>query len=313
LITFLRALGAAPATVARQAGEVDRMLQRYRAYLESERGLASGTLLYYERVARAFLNSIELERRHPDAFSGRSVSAFVLDDCRERNSGSARNVVVALRAFLRFLHVEGLTAVNLAAVVPAVAPHARKLPRSLDPDAVTQLLGSCDRQTVSGRRTFAVLGLLSRLGLRAAEVAAIVVGDIDWRAGELLVRGKGRRRSVMPVPVDVGEALADYLQHARAPIASDRLFVHLKAPAAPITPAAVAGIVRQACRVAGVPSIGPHRLRHAAATQTLRAGASLAEVAQLLRQQTEFTTAIYARVDRAALATVARQWPEVKR
>jgi site-specific recombinase XerD len=241
------------------------------------------------------------------------VSAFELDDCRERNPGSARNVVVALRAFLRFLHLEGLTAVNLAAVVPAVAPHARKLPRPLEADAIIKLLDSCDRQTVSGRRTFAVLMLLSRLGLRAAEVAAIEVGDIDWRAGELLVRGKARRSSVMPIPVDVGEALADYLQHARAPIALARLFVHLKAPTAPMSPAAVTGIVRQACRVAGVPSIGPHRLRHAAATQALRAGASLAEIAQLLRQQTEFTTAIYGRVDRTALATVARPWPEVTR
>jgi integrase/recombinase XerD len=222
-------------------------------------------------------------------------------------------VVVALRSLLRFLHVERLTDRGLAAAVPGVAPRPRGLPRALGPGVVARLLDSCDRRSAKGRRDFAVLLVLSRLGLRAAEVSAIELGDVDWRAGELLVRGKAGRRERMPLPVDVGEALAGYLQRCRPRAESERLFMRVVAPAGPLTSDAVSEIVRHACRRCGLPVVGAHALRHTAATETLRAGASLAEIGQLLRQQTAFTTAIYARVDRIALAELARPWPEPSR
>ena len=198
--------------------------------------------------------------------------------------GSAGNVVVGLRSLLRFLYVEGLIGGDLSAAVPAVAPRPRGLPRALPPArTVARLLASCDRRTAKGRRDFAVLTLLARLGLRAGEVSAIELGDLDWRAGQAAVRGKAGRRARMPLPVDVGEALAGYLQRGRPRVESERLFVRVVAPIAPLTSDAVSEIVRHACRRCGLPVVGAHALRHTAATETLRAGASLAEIGQLLQ------------------------------
>ena len=166
---------------------------------------------------------------------------------------------------------------------------------------IRRLLASCDRRTRTGRRDFAVLIVLSRLGLRAGEVAAIELSDIDWVAGELLVRGKGGRRERLPLPVDVGRALAGYVQRGRPRVPGGRLFLRVKAPAGGLSSSGVSGIVHAACRRCGLPVVGAHRLRHTAATETLRAGASLQEIGQLLRQQSSFTTAIYARVDRDRL------------
>jgi integrase/recombinase XerD len=187
------------------------------------------------------------------------------------------------------------------------------LPRALPPGTVARLLASCDRRHATGVRDFAVLIVLSRLGLRAGEVSAIELRDIDWRAGELLVRGKARQRARLPLPVDVGEALADYVQHARPAVSSSRLFMRVIAPITPLSSDAVSGIVGHVCRDAGVPAVGAHRLRHTTATEALRAGGSLAEIGQLLRQRSAFTTSIYARVDRSALRELGRRWPEAVR
>jgi integrase/recombinase XerD len=316
LLAYLHSIGVvslpavgAPATL----GEL--LIERYRAYLVSERGVAPSTLRAYLSLARRFIDEVASPAGDVDlaGLTAGMVSRFVLDDCGARSAGSAKNVIVALRSLLRFLHVDGFTGGELAAAVPSVAPHPRGLPRALPPGTVTRLLASCDRRSALGRRDFAVLMVLSRLGLRAGEVSAIELGDIDWRAGELLVRGKAGRRARLPLPVDVGEALAGYLQHGRPPVRSDRLFFRAIAPIAPLTSDAVSEIVRHACRRCGLPPAGAHRLRHTAATETLRAGGSLAEIGQLLRQQTAFTTAIYARVDRAALRELARAWPETGR
>jgi integrase/recombinase XerD len=172
------------------------------------------------------------------------------------------------------------------------------------------LLASCDRGSALGRRDFAVLMVLSRLGLRAGEVSAIELADIDWWARELLVQGKAGRRARLPPPVDVGEALVSYLQYGRPPVRSDRLFFRAIAPIGPLISDAVSGIVRHACRRCGLPPAGAHSLRRTAATETLRTGGSLAEIGQLLRQQTAFATAIYARVDLDALREFGRPWPE---
>ena len=193
--------------------------------------------------------------------------------------------------------------------VPSVADlRDRSLPRGLDPAAVRRLLASCDRRRLVGRRDFAILLLLSRLGLRAGEVAAIELDDMDWRAGMLLVHGKGSREDALPLPVDVGEAIVSYLRR-RPRCACRALFLRVTAPRLGMDRCTVAWVVRAACDRAGLPRVGAHRLRHTAATQMLRGGASLPEIGQVLRHREQKTTAIYAKVDHTALRTLARPWP----
>jgi integrase len=160
-----------------------------------------------------------------------------------------------------------------------------------------------------GRRDYAVITLLVRLGLRAGEVAAVQLDDVDWRRGEIVVRGKGRRLERLPLPVDVGEALAGYLRRGRPRTSCRALFVRARAPLWGLTPVAVNGIVGRACGRAGLPPVGPHRLRHTAASEMLRAGGSLPEIAQVLRHRSPATTALYAKVDHRALRELAEPWP----
>ena len=198
----------------------------------------------------------------------------------------------------------------LAGAVPAVAPwRERSLPQELSPAAVARLLGSCDQRTATGRRDYAILVVLVRLGLRAGEAAALQLDDIDWRRGDLVVRGKGDRREQLPLPVDVGEALAAYLQRGRPRCQDRHLFMRVKAPTAGLTGDGVSKVVHAACRRAGLPVAGAHRLRRTTACATLRCGGSLAEAGEVLRQRSAFTQALYAKVDRAALERVARPWP----
>jgi len=311
LLEYLRALGAAPERVVPADGPVDVLVERFRAYLLGERGLATGTVRYYLRFAQLFLeaNSAAAGEVDPARLTAGDVGRFVREQAAGRNVGSTKNMVMALRSLFRFWHVEGVTAEDLAGAVPAVAPQSRSLPRALPAGTVRRLLAGCDRRTAVGRRNFAVLIVLARLGLRAGEVAAIELEDIDWQCGELLVRGKGGRREILPVPVDVGEALAGYLQRGRPRVACRRLFLRVNAPSGALSPAGVSNVVRSACRRCGLPVVCAHRLRHTAATETLRAGASLEEIGQLLRQQSTFTTAIYARVDRDNLRELALPWP----
>ena len=313
LLGYLRGLGVIPERPAPTAeGPVDRLVERYRGYLLGERGLAVGTVQYYERVARLFLAKVAMPDGELDLgrLGASDVSRFVLEECGARSVGSAKNVVMALRSLLRFLHLDGVIARDLSGAVPAVAPQPRSLPRALDPRVVSRLLASCDRRTRTGRRDFAVLIVLARLGLRAGEVAAIELSDVDWVAGEVLVRGKAGRRERLPVPVDVGEALASYVQRGRPRVSCERLFLRVNAPIGGLSGDGVSRIVHAACRRCGLPLVGAHRLRHTAATETLRAGASLEEIGQMLRQRSTFTTGIYARVDRVALRELARPWPE---
>lgn len=312
LLEYLRALGAAPERVMVPAdGPVDVLVERFRAYLLGERGLAAGTVRYYLRFARLFLeaNSAAAGEVDPARLTPGDVGRFVREQAAARNVGSTKNMVMALRSLFRFWHLEGVTGEDLAGAVPGVAPQSRSLPRALPAGTIRRLLVGCDRRTVIGRRNFAVLIVLARLGLRAGEVAAIELEDIDWRRGELLVRGKGGRREILPLPVDVGEALAGYLQRGRPRVDNRRLFLRVNAPSGALSPAGVSNVVRSACRRCGLPVVCAHRLRHTAATETLRAGASLEEVGQLLRQQSTFTTAIYARVDRDNLRELALPWP----
>jgi integrase/recombinase XerD len=211
------------------------------------------------------------------------------------------------------LHVEGLIAESLTGAVPSAASwRLSGLPRFLEPGQAQRLLDSCDQQTVVGRRDLAILTLLLRLGLRAGEVAGLSLEDVDWRVGELVVVGKGRRSERLPLPVDVGEAISGYLRDGRPVSALDRaIFIRAKAPLRRLSTGGITQVVFAAGQRAGLGRIHAHRLRHTAATSMLRAGAPLAEIGQVLRHREPLSTAIYAKVDRDALSSIARPWPGV--
>jgi site-specific recombinase XerD len=237
------------------------------------------------------------------------VSVFLARECPKRSVSGARDLVAGLRPLLRYLHVTGLISAPLRWAVPGVADlRDRSLPRGLEPATVAKLLASCDRRRTVGRRDYAILLLMVRLGMRAGEVAALLLDDLDWRTGEILIRGKGNRHDLLPLPVDVGEALVGYL--CRRPTVECRVvFLRVRAPAGPLPATGVKSVVRDACGRAGVPAVGAHRLRHTAATGMLRRGASLPEIAQVLRHRELKTTVIYAKVDRARLRALAQPWP----
>jgi len=215
-----------------------------------------------------------------------------------------------VRALLRFLHVTGHVPVPLAGAVPAVAGwRLASLPRGLDAAVISRLLASCDRGTITGRRDFAILTMLARLGLRGAEVAALELADVDWLGGEVAIRGKGSRIERLPLPADVGEAMAAYLMAGRPRCGARAVFCTVHAPYQQLTSAAIRGIMGRACRRAGLPRAGAHRLRHSLATEMLRAGASLPEVGQVLRHRSQLATSVYAKVDENALRVLARPWP----
>ena len=312
LLGYLRGLGASPLPVPVALTPVEVLLGEYREYLVRERGLAEGTVVSREHVARLFLTDRARAsggQLRLEGLVAADVVAFVMTRARDRGIGAGKTLVTGLRSLLRFLHLTGRSRA-LWSAVPAVAGWREvSLPRGLAADQVGRLLAGCDRRRVVGRRDFAILMLFSRLGLRAGEVAGIGLGDIDWRAGELSITGKGRRTERLPLPVDVGEAIVEYLLDGR-PLAPDRiLFRRVRAPAGPVSPGAVKAVVRRGCVRAGMAPVGSHRLRHTVATQMLAAGAGLGEIGQVLRHRDLLTTAIYAKVDRVVLRELAQPWP----
>jgi integrase/recombinase XerD len=309
LLGYLRQVGAVLAA-GPPGGDSPacRLLGEYHRYLVSERRLAPATVHWYEDVASRFLSACG--SRSIGELARADVTGFVTSQGRRYGRGSMKAVASALRSWLRFLFVTGRTGSDLRSAVPAIAGwRMTALPRDVDPAVVAALLDSCDRATAVGLRDYAILMLMVRLGLRAGEVAALGLDDVSWRSGELVVRGKGGRIDRLPLPGDAGAALAGYLRHGRPRAACRALFLRSCAPAGPMTAHAVVMVPRCASRRAGIPEVGAHRLRHTAATQMLRAGASLAEVAQVLRHRAESSTALYAKVDRAALDLVVRPWP----
>lgn len=311
VLRYLGGLALLPLDADVAPGSLDELLGDFCQYLRDERGLAAGSIELYAGVARRFL----AERSTPIGddlarLSGADLSAFILRQRGRRGVASAKTAVCALRSLLRFLYVAGRIPRPLAAAVPAVANRRGGfLPRGLEPSQVARLLASCDRATALGRRDFAILTVLARLGLRAGEVAALELGDLDWRAGEVVIRGKGPRLERLPQPPDVGAAIADYLRQGRPRARCRRLFLRSCAPLVGLSRAGPTAVVVAACRRAGVPPVGAHRLRHSVATELLRRGAALTEIGQVLRHRSLATTAIYAKVDRVALATLALPWP----
>jgi integrase/recombinase XerD len=311
LLGYLRASGAVPVVPAfPPSSPLDVLVGRYRQFLVDRRGLAPGTVSGYERTARLLLAALGDDVDALGWLTAGEVSEFVAEACARPVKVSPRELVSDLRSFLRCLFVEGLIAAPLAQAVPAYASRrAAGMPRFLTADQTEQLLASCDRRTGIGRRDYAVLVVLARLGLRAGEVAALGLDDIDWRAGELRVHGKPRREERLPLPNDVGEAIAAYLRHGRPRAETRAVFVRAIAPLVGLSPTGVTWIVYSACERAELPRAGAHRLRHTAATAVLRGGGSLVEVGQLLGHRRVVTTAIYAKVDRASLDGLARPWP----
>ena len=312
LLACLRAagvLGPPPAGPATQLGE---LLGRYERHLAEARGLAPATVAGHMGVARRFLServSAAGGGTGIEGLSGGVVTAFLLRECERLAAGSAKNRVTGLRSLLRFLRLEGLVAADLAAAVPPVAgwrdAGLPATPASLD---VAALIAGCDRSQPAGLRDYAILLLLVRLGLRSCEVAGLELGDFDWRAGELGVRGKGGGGR-LPLPADVGGAVAAYLLDGRPRAECRAVFLTVLAPVRAIRACSVGRIVARACERTGQRPVGPHRLRHALAAEMLRQGAALPEISQVLRHRDMATTAVYAKVDLAALRGVAQPWP----
>jgi len=309
ILSYLRSAGAAPPPDPAPASPQTELLQAYESYLLEERGVTSATVDGYRRTVRKFLFATSFTvlddlRR----LSTATVSGFVLGEARSSSVGYSKLKVTALRSFLRYLHVRGHCG-DLTAAVPAVAGcRDAGLPKGIAEKDVRRLLEASDRSTATGRRDYAVLLLRARLGLRAIEVASLELNDVRWIRGDLLVRGKGSQ-GVLPLPQDVGDALGDYLRKGRPQSTSRKLFLQALAPYRDLTSGAVQQIVYRVCREAHLPPMGSHRLRHTAATRMLNRGASLSEVAHVLRHQSLLTTTIYAKVDHKRLRSLARSWP----
>ncbi len=288
------------------------LLGQYRSWLVQERGLAPTTVLRYENTARRFLDEQATSGNtfEPTALTGMDVNAFLLRECGRVSAGSAKGRVAELRSALRFLYLQGITPLRLGTAVPPVGGwRLATLPPTMTAADVQLLLDCCDRSCAMGIRDFAMMMVLARLGLRSIEVARLELRDVDWRAGELVVRGKGGRNDRLPLPVEVGEALVAYLSAGRNPEGARHLFLTCRAPRGPIRADLVGDVVQRACKRAGLPHVGPHRLRHALAAELLRRGAGLVAISQVLRHQDLATTALYAKVDLNALRQVAQPWP----
>jgi site-specific recombinase XerD len=292
----------------------ERCTQAYEQHLREARGLARATIINYVPFIRSFLK---------DRFGGgpvtlshlcaRDVVGFVQHQAPRLHPKRAKLLTSALRSFLQYARYRGKVKLDLAAAVPIVANWSMSsIPRAIGTDAVRQLLASIDRRTAMGRRDYAILLLLSRLGLRSSEVAFLELDEIDWKAGQLSVRGKSGQRSDLPLPTEVGKAIAAYLRHGRPRCSSRRVFLRTKVPVCGFRgPSGVGSIVRHCLQRAGVeaPTHGTHQFRHGLATEMLRQGASLGEIGELLGHHNPQTTKIYTQVDLDALRTLALPWP----
>lgn len=307
---------AMPTISANVDSRADELLRAYIQFLRSDRGLTECSVRVYSPFVRAFLSerAVGINVDAADWFSAAAIRSFLLDHARNHSSEYSRLLAIALRSFCRFLFIHGHIERDLSVCVPTVRRwrHA-EIPAFLTPEQVERMLATTDRPTSSGRRNRAILLLLARLGLRPGEVAALELDDLHWRTGEITIHGRGRAVQCLPLLPDVGEALAAYLREDRGICRSRRVFLREKAPCGELAgPGAIGQIVCQALARAGIERTSrgaAHLLRHGLATQMIRHGASLSQIAEVLRHRTENTTAIYTKVSCEALRAVAKPWP----
>lgn len=283
-------------------------------YLSEERGLSVATRINYRPFIHRFL-SVQFGDK-PTCLADLNaddVFRFIRNQAPRPSPKRAALMVSALRSFFRYLRHRGDITIDLAACVPPIANwRFSTLPKFLQSHQVQQVLSQCDRGTTRGRRDYAILLLLARLGLRACEIVNMALDDIHWQAGEISIQGKGKRSALLPLPPDVGQAIAAYLKKDRPICSTRRVFIRMRAPRRGFANSeAISTIVARALKRAGVdsPHTGAHVFRHTLATQMLRQGASLADIALLLRHSSINTTTLYAKVDLAALQTLAQPWP----
>lgn len=316
LIDFLdhKGLIAGQKTPEQRPTPIECCVQAYEKYLRDARALARTTIINYLPFVRDFLQACFGDGRVTlSRLRAVDVVRFVQQQASRMRPKRAKLMTTALRSFLRYARYRGSITLDLAAAVPSVANWSMSsIPRSIPIEQIRQLLASIDRRSATGRRDYAILLLLARLGLRAGEVAFLELDDIDWSAGQLSVHGKSGQRSALPLPADVGRAIAEYLRHGRPPSPCRRVFLRAKAPITGFRGSiAVSSLVRHCILRARVsaPTTGAHQFRHALATEMLRHGASLGEIGELLGHHHPDTTTIYAKVDIKALRKLAVPWP----
>jgi len=292
-----------------------RVRQQFEQHLRCERGLAAASILLYGDAVGRFLKHIfgDGDVRLAQLRAADVVRFVQAEAARLQHAKRAKVMTTALRSFLQYGRYRGEIAGDLHACVPTVADWSMAgIPRAISASQVSSVLASCDRRTGSGRRDYAMLLLLARLGLRASEVVDLRFEDLDWDEGVIRIRGPAQRCDRLPVPTDVGAALADYLRNVRPACAARNVFIRSHAPHSALRgPSAVSCVVGRALRRASIeaPTQGAHLLRHSLATQMLGSGASLAEIAEILRHRNVQTTTIYAKVDLASLRALALPWP----
>ena len=312
-LEHLRVVGAAPARRPSEPSSAEVLVQRYFDHLRDGRGLCARSIAVYSPFVCAFVGAQRLPQR-VTSLDACAIRSYLLDRSRDRSASFVKLLTAALRSFLRFLFLDSETAADLSTAVPPVRRcRLAAVPPFLTPEEVEQVVAATDHSTARGRRALAILLLLARLGLRASEVVALELDDILWEVGEIVVRGKGRLHSRLPLLEDVGEALAVYLREARGRSTSRRVFLRRCAPHVGLSgPTAVCTVAREALQRAGLrPAgrVGAHIFRHSLATRMIRRGASLGEIAQVLRHRSIDTTQLYAKVDFEALRGVALPWP----
>jgi integrase/recombinase XerD len=311
-LTYLRDAQLISASALQDAAPDPPLWSGFAQWMRQQRGTCAATLANYHRPIRELLRQLG---DVPSRWEIRQLRAFVLAQSRRSGWVATKHCTTALRMFLRFLITEGACPVGFDAAIPTIA-HWRlaALPRYLQPADVERVIASCDRQSPVGRRDRAIVLLLARLGLRAGDIVALRLRDVDWRGAWIHVWGKSGRHTRLPLTQEVGQAIAAYLQHGRPSTNADTVFVRSRAPFRPFRSQCVSVIVAQALRRAGVarPSRGAaHLLRHSVATSMLREGGSLQDIAAVLRHRSIETTQIYAKVDVNALQAIAQPWPEV--
>ena len=315
LLLYLREQGIC-AAAASCATDIDRVITDFALHLQRNQGLAVASVETYNRLARQFLDwrfgqaDVCLQDLRPS-----DSIAFIRQESKRMAPPAVKGVAKGLRSFLRFCEFRGEVSAGLAASVPSVATWTTTppIPKAIAAEHAQRAIDSCNRLTAVGLRDRAVLLLLARLGLRACEIIRLTLDDIDWDQAQLRIHGKGGREGLLPLPADVGTAIAAYLQHGRPPCEDRHLFLRSMAPIRGLLDGSdgVGSIVRYALERAKVdaPHRGSHQFRHALAAQMLRHGASLTEIGQVLRHRSPQTTSIYAKVDLEALRTVAMAWP----